>query len=205
MATPPDGRPITQWPDRDQAFLEVTKSIKDALERLDKGAGAPQLSRKSAVLPPNVPASGPRSSNLRLAKEFSERDRDAFKHEAFEFMAKFFENSLHELEDRNQGIETNFRRVDANRFTSTIYKNGRAISRCTVFMGGDVLGRGIAYSASETNESNSYNENLTVEADDQSLYLRALGIARMGAERDVKLTFEGAAEHYWGILIGPLQ
>lgn len=205
LAVPTDGRPVTQWPDRDQAFLEVTKSIKAAIARLGKPKVERQVEEKSVALETKAYAPAPRSSNLRLAKDFSERDRDAFKIDAFEFMAKFFENSLRELESRNVGFETSFRRVDANRFTSVIYKNGKAISRCTIFMGGDVLGRGIAYSVSETNESNSYNENLIVEADDQSLYLRAMGIARMGDARDAKLTFEGASELYWGVLIGPLQ
>lgn len=34
MATPTDGRPITQWPDKDQAFLEVARAIRQAVERL---------------------------------------------------------------------------------------------------------------------------------------------------------------------------
>jgi hypothetical protein len=51
-------------------------------------------------------------------------------------MAKFFENSLQEIERRNPGIEGNFRRIDANRFTAAVYRNGAVISRCTVFIGG---------------------------------------------------------------------
>ncbi|MEX1154191.1 toll/interleukin-1 receptor domain-containing protein [Parvibaculum sp.] len=205
LATPTDGRPITQWPDRDQAFLEVTKAIKSAIARSDRPVAVPGPSKPPPLSEAKANVIGPRSSNLRLAKEFSERDKDIFKHDAFEFMAKFFENSLRELEDRNRGVETSFRRVDANRFTSIIYKNGRAISRCTIFMGGGILGAGIAYSASETNESNSYNENLTVEADELSLHLRSIGMANMGAERDVNLSFEGAAEFYWSMLISRLQ
>jgi hypothetical protein len=34
---------------------------------------------------------GPRSSNLRLRKTFTERDRDQFLDEAFEFIARLFE------------------------------------------------------------------------------------------------------------------
>ena len=35
MATPTDGRPITQWPDRDQAFLEVAKAVRAAVKKLE--------------------------------------------------------------------------------------------------------------------------------------------------------------------------
>lgn len=33
-ATPPDGKPITQYADRDQAMLEVAKAVRAAAERL---------------------------------------------------------------------------------------------------------------------------------------------------------------------------
>jgi TIR domain len=56
------------------------------------------------------------------------RDKDKFRFEAFEFMAKFFDNSLNELSQRNPGIEGSFRTVDANRFTAAVYKNGQAVA-----------------------------------------------------------------------------
>lgn len=146
-------------------------------------------------------ASTSRSSNLRLAKEFTDRDRDRFKHESFEYMAKLFENSLQELEGRNPGIETGFRRIDANRFTAAVYKNGRAISRCTVFIVGIGAG-GIAYLASESTESNAMNESLSVRNDEHDLYLKSLGMQRVGGDH---LSQEGAAEYYWSMLIERLQ
>ncbi|MER8658649.1 toll/interleukin-1 receptor domain-containing protein [Mesorhizobium sp. M0847] len=205
MATPTDGRPITQWPDRDQAFLEVANAIRDAAKRI-KPAEAPTTARiPTSESSPSAIDVGPRTSNLRLAKQFSDRDKDRFKHEVFDFMAKFFENSLTELEARNSGIETNFRRIDANRFTAGIYKNGKATARCTVFMGGGSFVGGISYVATETTESNTYNENLRVEADDQTLYLCSMGMAQFGGNRDVKHSAEGAAELYWSLLISHLR
>ncbi len=125
--------------------------------------------------------------------------------EAFDYMAKFFENSLEELQHRNSGIEGVFRRIDANRFTASVFKNGKKAAQCTVFMGGAFTGRGIAYLASESMETNSYNESLTVEADDQQLYLRSMGMHHLGAGKDKKLSEEGGAEFYWSILIDRLQ
>jgi hypothetical protein len=123
---------------------------------------------------------------------------------AFEYIAKYFENSLAELQHRNTGVEGVFRRIDANRFTASVYKSGKKASQCTVFMGGAFVG-GIAYLAGESMESNSYGESLTVEADDQQLYLRSMGMAHFGGGRDAKLSEEGAAEFYWSMLIGRLQ
>lgn len=208
LATPTDGKPVTQWPDRDTAFLEVTKAIRVAAEKLQRAAAptaspAPQpLEVKS--LPERTVSVASRSSNLRIAKTFTERDKDAFKLETFDYIARFFEGSLGELQVRNPGIEGAFRRIDANRFSAVIYRDGRAIARCTVFMGGGHFTSGIAYSANETNDSNSFNENLSVDADDQMLYLKAMGMA-FRRSTDEKLSQEGAAELYWGMLIEPLQ
>lgn len=203
-ATPPDGRPVTQFPDRDQALLEVAKAVRQAAERLGSKVGQRQAPRAKLAFPAVQLVERPRSSNLRVAKQFSERDKDAFKIEGFEFIAKFMENSLEELSERNPGIETTFRRIDANRFSAVVYKGGRAVSRCTVFVGGHFT-NGIAYSSSETNDSNSYNEMLSVAADDQTLYFKASGMARFQHDETPKLSPEGAAEFFWSLLIEPLQ
>ncbi|EQB16930.1 toll/interleukin-1 receptor domain-containing protein [Sphingobium lactosutens] len=209
LAAPRDGKAITQWPDRDEAFLQVAQAIKAAAK--DTGASPVRSARSDAppIAPPAAApssfSSGPRSSNLRLAKEFSERDKDRFKLETFEFIARFFENSLGELEARNQGIEGAYRRIDANRFSAVIYRAGKSLARCTVFVGGQFFANGIAYSSSETSDSNSFNECLTVEADDQMLYLRGMGMAHYGGNRDSKLSQEGAAELFWAMLVEPLQ
>lgn len=209
QAAPTDGRPVTQWPDRDQAFLEVARAIRGAAARFSPSpvvpankVGRPPGSGSTTTEPLNI-----RSSNLRVAKHFTERDKDTFQQEAFEYLAKFFENSLGELSARNTGIERDFRRIDANRFTAVIYSDGKSAARCTVFMGGSPYGGGIAYSNSDTGGSNSFNERLSVEADDQSLFLRSMGMASFtsGRREEEKLSMEGAAELYWGLFIEPLQ
>ena len=207
MATPTDGRPITQWPDRDQAFLEVAKAIRAAVQKLEGKTAAAAPAKAPAPLPAATgsgsPLPGPRSSNLALAKRFSDRDKDAFLREAFDYMASYFENSLAELEQRNAGVEGTFRRVDANRFFATAYRDGKATARCTIYLGG-MMGAAINFVQGETTESNSFNESVRVEADDQSCHLRSMGMS-YGQGADAKLTFEGAAELFWQDFIRPLQ
>jgi len=207
LATPTDGKPVTQWADRDQAFLEVAQAIRAAAKKLRPEVGAqpevaPALEVKS--IPQPVSFAAPRSSNLRLAQTFTESDKDRFKVDTFDFIARFFEGSLQELQARNPGIEGTFRRIDANRFNAVIYRNGKSVARCTVFMGGGHFGGAIAYSATDTDASNSWNESLSVGADDQMLYLKSMGMSFHGNASD-KLSQEGAAEHYWAMLIAPLQ
>jgi hypothetical protein len=205
--TPPDGRPVTKWADRDEAFVEVAKAVRAAAGRL-AGAPAGRAQDRSAAVP--VPRQetprpgGSRCSNLRVAKTFTEWDRDRFKLETFEYMARFFENSLDELGTRNPGVEGHFRRVDANRFVATIYEGGTAKARCTVFIG-NALGNGICYVNGETMSGNSMNESLGVEADGQAMFLRSMGMAFGGSRGKQNLSQEGAAELYWELLIEPLQ
>lgn len=213
-ASPPDGKPVMQWPDRDAAFTEVAKAIKGAAQRIAKRSGAPApaapvrsgMGTTVQALSSVSVAGAIRSSNLRVARQFTERDKDRFKHEAFEYIATFIANSLDELASRNEGIEGDFRRIDANRFIAVVYNNGKAVARCTVFIGGGFFGNGIAYAATETTDSNSCNETLSVEADDQMLYLSSMGMSLGGrGQREPKLSQEGAAELYWSMLIEPLQ
>lgn len=210
-ATPPDGRPITQAVDRDQAFLEVANAVQAAARKLGGGrtSAEPSSARQSAARHDRPPVADdtPRSSNLRIAKTFTDRDRDRFKREAFDFIAKFFENSLEELSRRNDGIEGDFRRIDANRFHASVYRNGRALSRCTIYMGGDSgFANGIAFTEGETSESNSFGEMLRVGSDDQSLFLTGLGM-RLAARNNgrEKLAPEGGAEYFWSLFMSPLQ
>lgn len=207
LVTPTDGKAITTWPNRDEAFLDVTKSIRRAIEEI--GADNQPSERHGFIEaeadPAAVLANLPRSSNLRLKKEFSEADRDNFLLSAFEYMERFFQGSLTELQSRNAGIEARYRKVDGNCFTATIYKGGAKVAACSIRLGG-MLGNCISYSDGDAAPSNSYNESVTVEHDDQKLYLRPMGMAHhwLGDDREA-LSEEGAAEYYWALLINPLQ
>lgn len=202
LAAPTDGKPITRWPDRDEAFLDVVKQIRAAL---------PAVAVPRPTVPAAAPAApaifSPRSSNLRLRQQFSEADQDRFLDEAFEFMAKFFEGSLAELQARNPGIEARFKRIDAQTFTAVIYRHGKAEARCAIRSGSRRgFGSGITFSHDDSAQGNGFNESLNVAVGEQSLSLKSMGMHfHQRANRGAHLTPEGAAEYYWSMLIDPLQ
>jgi hypothetical protein len=206
-ATPPDGRPVTKFPDLDDAMLEVAKAVRAAAEKINaKRSGKAQPAAAKSTL--DSIAGSPRSSNLALAREFTQQDRDKFQLDTFEYIAKYFESSLSELKNRNPGIDTTFRRIDANRFSAIIYRDGDPVARAAVFLGADrSFADGIAYSSNESMGLNSYNELLTVQSDEETIYFRPTGMSHIVRyeDRDKKLTMEGAAELYWSMLIAPLQ
>ena len=202
LAAPTDGKPISRWPDEDEAFLDVVGHIRAALPAPGPVAHIHvQPSATRAATQPQV--AGPRSSNLRLRKQFSDADRDRFIDEAFEFIERFFENSLAELSERNSAIEGRFKKIDANQFSAVVYESGNARTQCTIRLGGP-FGKGISYSNDIGGSGNSYNEMLSVDSDDQHQFLRSMGMSMMG-HREQQLSHEGAAEYYWSMLIAPLQ
>lgn len=212
-AVPTDGRPVTSWPNQDEAFADIAKSIRAAV-----GATAPSSARASvsararaAVLPassadPAASTQLPRSSNMRVKHEFSDLDRDTFVTETFDFIARFFEGSLQELEKRHGEFQGRFKRIDARHFIANIYKDGKSVSQCTVVHGGafgESSNREITYSSQISTYTYSFNEALTIAEDDQTLYLKPMmNMARGGPE---KLSDTGAAEYLWSMLMEPVQ
>jgi len=90
---------------------------------------------------------------------------------------------------------------DANTFTAVIYQEGQSRAQCRISLG-SAFGRGINHSQDLT-RSNSSNGMLNVEHDDQHLHMDS-GLSMHG-DRDEKLGLEGAAEHFWSMLMEPLQ
>jgi hypothetical protein len=207
MATPKDGKPIVSWTDIDEAFLDIVTSIKKVLRSNESGTqsvASRPVPKTSESEPAITIVERPRSANLRTRKTFTEADRDQFLDETFNYMASYFENSLQELESRNAELTTRFKRIDGNSFTAVIYKNGDSISRCKIRLGG-ALGNGISYSANDHADDTSFNENLSVEFDDQHMFLKPLGMAMGMVQKDKNLSAEGASEYYWSMLIQRLQ
>jgi TIR domain len=208
LVTPKDGKPVTMWPDRDDAFLDVARSIRRAIEELGK-AGEPRAQHEFIERPNTSSDFGAeprvRSSNLRLRKEFSKADKDEFVLEAFEYTSRFFQGSLEELAERNDGVKSRHRSIDANTFTAAIYRTGEKVASCTIRFGG--MAGGIEYADGDDARPGTSNESLFVENDDQKMYLRPLGLATMGRNRDEgsALSHEGVAEYLWSVLIRRLQ
>ncbi|MGH9196038.1 MAG: toll/interleukin-1 receptor domain-containing protein, partial [Acidimicrobiia bacterium] len=121
LAAPRDGKPVTLWPDIDQAFADVAKQVRRAVEEQTDSAPKAQLYVPRTADAPRqgvaAPAQLPRSSNLRLKKEFTEQDRDEFLRNGLDYIARFFEGSLQAVEERNPGVKGIFDRIDSRRFS----------------------------------------------------------------------------------------
>jgi hypothetical protein len=208
-AVPRDGRPVTAWPDRDEAFADVARELRRLLEQ----RRVPHAASAATSTAPSTPAAAvvavaatalPRSSNLRLKKTFTDQEQDEFLRETFEFVCRFFEGSLGALHERNPEVSGTVERIDTHRMAALLYRNGKKITECSIRLDGLGRGSGIAFSHNASTSSGSYNEMLTVEATDQSLYLKTLGLSSLGGS-DKHLSQEGAAELLWDLFIRAAQ
>jgi hypothetical protein len=204
-ATPLDGKPISMFANQAEALTQVAKDIRASVEEM--GGRTEVVPEESVSYDASVPKEYfPRSSNLRVKKKFTDHEVDEFLDSSFEYMARYFEASLNELQERNGNITAKFKRIDANCFTASIYDEGARASECTIWSGGDrsFIG-GIAYYSGITSSRNQYNESLTIENDGYSLKLKPMGMSGFGMGQVSELSQEGAAEYFWGLLIERIQ
>lgn len=219
LVVPKDGKAVTSWANQSQAWADAARQIRAVIETMAADAAArpvsaaepvragPQLARVSVKESGLPTASSPRSSNLRLKKSFTDFDKDQFLHNGFEYLGKFFENSLGELEARNPGIQTRFQKRDAQAFAALVYREGKSVAECTIRVGG-FGGRGgsmLTYTYGANAADNTFNEMLSVEADDQSMYFKSLGMQPRRGGNGNQLSDQGAAELFWGIFLDRLQ
>ena len=203
LAMPKDGQPVSKFPNMHDAFLEVTQAIRTAVQSRSPTTPNAPTTASSTKAAEHI-TEQPRSSNLRIKKQFTERDRDKFRDDAFQYIANLFETSLAELELRNESVETEFKRIDANTFTATIYENGKSKSECAVCLSGGIGGNNIVYNSVKSRRGDSFNSMLTVVDDGTTLGLSTSSFG-LGRGSENQLTHQGAAEAFWSMLIAPLQ
>ena len=214
LAATTDGKPIIKFTHIDEGFVEVVDAVSKALDRINSRAAA---SSSSIIVSPTLSTivanscmrhssiQKPRSSNLAIRREFTDHDRDQVRRESFEYVVRFFENSLEELSARNGSLKTDFRRRDMDSFESSVYLNGKRVTHCGISLNGSSNGIGdISYNDGGISSS-SCNESMYIADDGVMLGFKALMGSMRGQSRDELLTAEGMAEYFWDQFLRPLK
>ena len=204
MGVPPDGKPVVKHATLDDGFLEVAKAIRQVAAPAAPRV-APARASQPAVAPAPPAQPGPRSSNLRVRSEFTDRDRHVFLTECFEYVARYFENSLAELQARNDRVQTNFRQIDANRLEARAFLSGEERTLCGIWLGGRFGANELYFSFDGVGDGSGYNESMSVADEGYTLFLEPLGMAHFGQHDGSALTMEGAAEYFWNLFIERLR
>ncbi len=211
MAATIDGKPIIKFASHDEGYVQVVDAVSRAIASMEA-----KKSLQSAHVPSPAPGNlgyqateivfTPRSSNLSLPKTFTDLDKDRARREGFEYVARYFENSLDELKKRHAGLDIDFHRLDANSFTCAVYINGSKVGQCGIWRGNQHHGMGDICYSQENVIRNSYNESLTLTDNGQILGFRALmGGSSSVNSREQLLTNEGMSEHLWGMFFGVIK
>lgn len=102
--------------------------------------------------------------DLRLKKEFTERDQYEFLRSGFNFIAWFFGGSPQALATRNPGVKGAIDHIDSRRFSAVLYEQGKVVSECSIRLNSmDRRGGGIAFSYDASAREGTYNEMLQLQ------------------------------------------
>jgi hypothetical protein len=205
LALPKDGNPVREYPNQNKAFSEIAIKLRKLIVKVQgKKAGSNNIKTnvESHNISTDVLNDPLRSSNLRVKKPFTDKEKDDYLKESFEYIFRFFKNSLNELDERNQFVDTNIERVDSQTFITKLYKEEEFVNQCKIWRGASFgSSETIKYSNSLRNE-NSYNMSFSVQNDGYTQYLETSGLL---FDENEKLSQKGAAEKMWAVLIEPLQ
>lgn len=209
MAATIDGKPITRFASHDEGYVQVVDAVSRAIANVEAKKPQQRVNIPSPANPmfqTTDTVFTPRSSNLSLPRNFTDLDKDRARREGFDYVARYFENSLDELKNRHAGLEANFHRLDADSFTCAVYINGSKVGHCAIWHGNQHHGIGDICYSQDSVVRNSINESLSLADNGQTLGFRALmrGYSS-GNSREDLLTNEGMSEHLWGMFFGVIK
>ncbi|RZP20266.1 MAG: toll/interleukin-1 receptor domain-containing protein [Erythrobacter sp.] len=195
-AVPKDGKPVSEWTNENNAYLDVVQELRRILE-----AGVMPKAQTAPHVPEAVSIEQPQARRYRVQRDFDEIDRSDFRERAFQMIRDYFQRATAEI-DSIEDLRGRFTPLSDTSFTCTIVNRARdrgvahiTVHRCSTRYGfGD-----ITYSFEENAPDNTSNGGFSIEADEYELFLteRSFGYG----EQDARLSPEDAAENLWTIFL----
>ncbi|HEX8308152.1 MAG TPA: toll/interleukin-1 receptor domain-containing protein [Allosphingosinicella sp.] len=201
LAVPKDGKPVTKWPDADEAFDDAAGAIRELVIHGSSAAVRPPERGATSSAVPNIrPPTGPtrRSTSGLLPHRVTDRDRDRYLKDAFETVAASFSKNLEDLESADPAVEADFERVDSQSFISTVYFAGKKVGTCRIFTGAPHFGDSLCLSFDAASRG-SMNEWLSLEASEAGIGFKPGGMARYARSPEGLLDPGRAADYLWSV------
>ena len=193
-ALPRDGKPVRDWTNENNAYLDVVQELRRVLEVEE----VPQAAEHGEAAGREAPGrSGVR--RYRVKRDFDEIDRSDFREAAFGVIRDYFERAVTEI-DAIEDLRGRFVSLSAASFTCTIVNRARerGTAHITVHGRRENVGFGdISYSFIENAPPNTANGMFAIEVDEYELYLSSMMMMGFGGRQQERLTPETAAEHLW--------
>ena len=197
-ALPRDGKPISEWPNPNNAYLDIVRELRRILETR-KAAGPPM---RRAAFSEEINKTQPVASRYRVQRDFDEIDRSEFRETAFAAIRDYFQHQIAEI-DAISDLRGRFVPRGPSSFGCTIVNRARVLNRgtahITVHCGNGRMGLGdIYYSFSENADPSSANGIFHIESDEYEMYLSSM--TPFGSDW-IRLTPKEVAERLWADFI----
>lgn len=170
----------------------LERKLATAKGRATKSRTSPKTrsaNRQSISSPSEIPMP-------RRDKTFTELQKDRFAKESFDFIRKYFQRALKELETHDPEIQTDLTKINNLEFTCKIYVKEAVKRQCRIWLGE----RNTIYyheGVSMFGQGNAYNDFLTVEDNKEELRLRTSGMGIGIQVGESLVTKEKGAEYLW--------
>lgn len=136
--------------------------------------------------------------SVRIKKDFSDKELSDFLRASFNTIARYFEQALQQLQQQDGDIETEYEAQGSSKFTCTIFIKGKQRAQCRIWIGDGFSRNSILYSDSGRFSDNSFNDSLSVQHDDQTLFLRPMMASMYASQGNTdRQTAEQAAQYLW--------
>jgi hypothetical protein len=189
MALPKDGKPVSEWTNANNAFLDIVTGLRRVIQSLEP-VKKDVLSKSSSD---NV---GSSTRRMRLRRDFDVIERAEFADRTFEVIKDYFKKASVELAGASEDLRTRVQEITPTAFTASLVNRAKlrhAEAHITVHNVKRRNGFGdISYSFEAHAADNTAHGGIRVEADDYNLYLNVDGF--MAARESTKYTPDLAAE-----------
>lgn len=195
---PRDGKPISEWPNPNNAYLDIVRELRRIIET--RKASRPPMGWPEPSEETNE--TRPVAHRYRVQRDFDEIDRSEFRETAFATIRDYFQQQIAEI-DTISDLRGRFVSLGQSSFGCTIVNRARMLNHgtahITVHCRHGRIGLGdIYYSFEENADPNRANGIFHVESDEYEMYLSSM--MTLGSDRG-RLTSEEAAKHLWADFI----
>jgi len=199
-AMPKDGKPISEWTNQNNAFLDVVIGLRQLL-----AASTPTSGPIPGSSTPDMAITGRR---LIVKRDFDSIEKADFADRAYETIKNYFSGSCNELSAVGDALRAKFEIMDSTAFTCSVVNRAKIRGGEAHLTVRNSKTRGhfgdISFTYQRYAEANSSNGGYSVAADDYNLFLTTNAMNAMtmtGGSRSEKLSPEQAAEELWNSFV----
>ncbi|MCR8726674.1 toll/interleukin-1 receptor domain-containing protein [Frigidibacter sp. ROC022] len=192
-ALPHDGKPVSEWTNANNAYLDIVKALRRIVQTRD-AEPAEEINATVA----SQPTAATSERRYRVKRDFDQIDRSEYRESAFATIRDYFQRATAEI-DSIEDLRGRFASRSPTTFGCTIVNRvrDRGTAHITVHCANGYGGFGdIYYSFSENAGENTAQGGFSVEADEYEQFLSGGTLMGFGQERQ-RLSPESAAESLW--------